>query len=334
VDVPFTVDAFSYGIIPGITAYFLSHFHYDHYMGLTSKFEQPLYCSQVTANLVKLKLRVRESNIHPLPLDEPRVVRGVEVTLIEANHCPGAVMFLFRYTDGRCILHTGDFRADRTMEAHPALDSLRLDILYLDTTYCKPEYNFPSQQEVLAFIVGLAKKHVRWHSSTLFVCGSYTIGKEKLFLALAEALQLRVWANGDKFRIFQCLEDATLRSVLTTDQKQAAIHVLSMQQLNFKYLQDHLDRFNGKYTNLLAIKPTGWEHGSQSNVSGFLEGIKPMTRGSVAIYGIPYSEHSSYGEMRRFVQSTKPIRVIPTVNVAGQGARRQMELIESWMKTY
>lgn len=325
----FTVDAFQFGEIEGCTAYFLTHFHSDHYCGLTKNFRFPIYCNKITGNLVKSKLRVQEQYVHVLPMDTECVVNGIKVLLLDANHCPGATMILFYLPSGAVILHTGDFRADSSMERYPALMGQQIHTLYLDTTYCSPEYTFPSQQEVIQFAVSIAFETVTLNPRTLVVCGTYAIGKEKVFLAIAEVLGSKASMSRDKYKTLQCLESAAVNSLISVDWKGTLLHVLPMMQINFKSLQDHLNKFSENFDQILAFKPTGWTY-SDSCLS--LEDIKPRTRGKITIYGIPYSEHSSYLEMKRFVQWLKPQKIIPTVNVGDWRDRSLMEKhFRDWM---
>ncbi|XP_010222659.1 PREDICTED: DNA cross-link repair 1A protein [Tinamus guttatus] len=325
----FTVDAFQYGEIEGCTAYFLTHFHSDHYCGLTKNFMFPIYCNKITGNLVKSKLRVKEQYIHVLPMDTECVVNGIKVLLLDANHCPGATMILFCLPTGNVILHTGDFRADPSMERYSPLIGRKVHTLYLDTTYCSPEYTFPSQQEVIQFAVNTAFETVTLNPRTLVVCGTYSIGKEKVFLAIAEVLGSKASMSHDKYKTLQCLESAAVNSLISMDWHDSLLHVLPMMQINFKGLQDHLNKFAENFDQVLAFRPTGWTY-SDSCYS--VVDIKPQTRGRITIYGIPYSEHSSYLEMKRFVQWLKPQKIIPTVNAGDWRARSLMEKqFRDWM---
>ncbi|XP_066478307.1 DNA cross-link repair 1A protein [Tiliqua scincoides] len=318
----FVVDAFQYGEIEGCTAYFLTHFHSDHYGGLTKKFTFPLYCNKITGNLVKSKLRVQEQYIHVLPMDTECTVNGIKVVLLGANHCPGAAMILFFLPNGTVVLHTGDFRADPSMERYPFLTGQKIHTLYLDTTYCSPEYTFPPQQEVIQFAVNTAFEMVTLNPRTLVVCGTYSIGKEKVFLAIAEVLGSKVSMSQDKYKTLQCLESATVNSLITLDWNHTLIHLLPMMQINFKGLQNHLNKFSDNFDQILAFKPTGWTY---SDRCLSLSDIQPQTKGKLTIYGIPYSEHSSFLEMKRFVQWLKPQKIIPTVNIGNWKSRNEME---------
>ena len=168
------VDAFRYGAVQGCQAYFLSHFHSDHYIGLTSTWTHgPIYCSKVTGNLVRQQLRVDPKFVIDLKFDQQVEVpgtKGVKVTMIHANHCPGSSLYLFEKVVGKKtngdprlqrILHCGDFRACRKHVEHPLLvpdvqntvtgknKEQKIDVCYLDTTYLNPKYAFPNQELVI-----------------------------------------------------------------------------------------------------------------------------------------------------------------------------------------
>ncbi|QGA21046.1 hypothetical protein EYB26_008756 [Talaromyces marneffei] len=165
-----TVDAFRYGAVEGCQAYFLSHFHSDHYGGLTGSWSHgPIYCSRVTGNLVRQQLKVDPKYVVDLEFEKKTEVpntKGVYVTMLPANHCPGSSLFLFEkiMDNGRIhrVLHCGDFRACPAHVQHPLLkpDILdaksgqsrqqRLDVCYLDTTYLNPKYSFPPQADVIS----------------------------------------------------------------------------------------------------------------------------------------------------------------------------------------
>ena len=88
---PISVDAFSYGKINNVSCYLLSHAHSDHYTKLNKNWNfGKIYCSEVTAKLIKSICKVDDDYIVPLKFnvvyDLPNDIR---LTLIDANHCPG-----------------------------------------------------------------------------------------------------------------------------------------------------------------------------------------------------------------------------------------------------
>ncbi|RNA12385.1 DNA cross-link repair 1A, partial [Brachionus plicatilis] len=320
------VDAFSYGDIENCDAYFLSHYHYDHFIGLNKHFKNKLFCSKITANLVLKQIKVDKKYIVPLELDKfVNVYDGedsVQVTCIDANHCPGSVMFLFRFKKtGKYVLHTGDFRASDELVQRFALRNLTIDTIHLDTTYCDSYYKFVPQKKIISIGVELVRKELGKQSNTLIVCGSYTIGKERIFMAIAEELALKVSVTREKWNIINCLENDKLIKMVTLNPNETNLHVISMGLLNIKDLQNYLSKYPN-YDNLLAIKPTGWTH-KESSLSDGLSIEKKYK--NITIYGLEYSEHSSFDELKNFIKTVRPRKIIPHVNVAKKESRDKMQ---------
>lgn len=370
----FTMDAFCYGRIQDCTAYFLSHFHSDHYMGLTGKFNfGPIYCSPVTAALIQDQLRVKPEFINIIPLDTPFQVQGVSVRLLDANHCPGAAIFLFEIpvSQGGSLkyLHTGDFRASRQHWTNPLLLEKMWDKVYLDTTYCKPVHSFPDQQQVLD-VVGEVARRVdtgecladmissknlikNYFSSsvstiaslittgsstkknTIFVVGTYLIGKEKVWMEVAKQINSKVYSEKRKMKVYKLLgkHDNTLNDLLSEWPVDARVHVVPMNHIN----HDQLLKLKGEENvNVIAFRPTGWTFSSNAtnpNASSkyAIKSLKPVyLEGNITVIPLPYSEHSSYTELETFCTTLRIKQIIPTVNLNPKSRQEMSVLFASW----
>jgi len=181
----------------------------------------------------------------------------------------------------------------------------------------------------------------------LVLVGTYLIGKEKVFVAIAKYLNSKIYAASKKMKILECLNDETISMLLTSDPDEACVHVLNMGQLSIDNVNNYYNKYKDKYDMIIAFRPTGWVFKPKKENKRKLQPdgkkiqeelnklrLKPTYYNkNVSIWGIPYSEHSSFLELENFIRvlsSIAPIRDIqPTVNV-GSFYRKNDESKKYW----
>lgn len=196
-----TVDCFEMSI-KGCSHYFLSHFHCDHYTKLKKNFSYPVYCSKTTAALLKTQIGCKAIGLH---MNEEYCIDNFFVKLLEANHCPGAVIFLFTIGN-KNILHTGDFRYCPNIHKF----DLKFFRIYLDNTY-ESFTDFNNQKDAISSILPLLdQKNCLFPLKICVFCCTYLVGKEKIFLSVAEYLNKKVQVNKEKMKIYNCYSQYTI----------------------------------------------------------------------------------------------------------------------------
>jgi hypothetical protein len=297
--------------------------------------------------------------------------------------------------------------------------SARRPIVFLDTTYCDERWSFPSQYWCLCYIIKTTNKILRKESvqakkkkkrkgeesapqdplmaklngykkrqggKTLFLVGTYSIGKEKILAALAKYCKLRVYANAHKMALLKLLEldgltgardeveagwreahledqsesleglrrdfivpGATkydikrtvrdIRSMVGGEEKEAStqlcfadmftgdastarvfvtmLHACSLNGLT-AWLKEPIkggklrsEQLKGDgFTRVVAFSPTGWAgvkaYVNKREIAGF----------QAEVHRVPYSEHSSFTQLRQFVEYCQPSCIVPTVKAS------------------
>ncbi|KAH7532969.1 hypothetical protein FEM48_Zijuj04G0079700 [Ziziphus jujuba var. spinosa] len=327
----------------GSQIYFLTHLHSDHTKGLSSSWSKgPIFCSRLTAKIFPSKfpcfnlslLRVLEiGSWHSIPVHSPStgLETSVEVMPIDAHHCPGAVMFLFRGEFG-CLLYTGDFRWETTNERAKigmamllnAVDDVSVDLLYLDNTYCNPSYDFPPREVAAQQIVDI----IASHPDHDIIIGIDSLGKEDLLLHISHVLKIKIWVWPERLETMHLLG---YHDIFTTKTSLARVRAVP----RYSFSIETLEGLNAMRPTI-GIMPSGmpWvlkPYATNKNLSGSSvtphynkcnktgnEGIwtdrpngnlESVERFHKYMFSVSYSDHSCFSEIEQFIKLVKPINV-------------------------
>jgi hypothetical protein len=155
-----------------------------------------------------------------IPLQTPTEIElgakeRIRVTLFDANHCPGAVMFLIE-GDSEAILYTGDVRAEpwwvNSIIRHPVLipytlGERRLDCLYLDTTFATEDDIYQGFPPKATGLQELLHKVHRYPPETIFYFRAWTLGYEDVWVALSASLRSKIHVDEYQSRLYRSLNE-------------------------------------------------------------------------------------------------------------------------------
>lgn len=224
-------------------AFFLSHVHSDHLVGLETCKSPFIYCSPATReillrlekyphrmNFAKGILETRRQTyrhlknlLKPIPYETPTTLelapgRSLRVTLFDANHCIGAAMFLIE-DESRAILYTGDIRSEQwwvnSLTRHPFMipyacredrgSMKKLDCIYLDTTFASKAEHHRDFCSKGDGIAELLSSVSQYPSDTVFYFDSWTFGYEEVWLALSAFLKSRIHVDDYRYGLYASL---------------------------------------------------------------------------------------------------------------------------------
>ena len=216
------------------------------------------------------------------------------VTLIDANHCPGAVMYLFEGYFG-CVLATGDFRFNRSIIEQSKIVEKDIEICFLDNTYFNPLFSrMPSRESAAEQTVNILKNQLEKETNVIIEFKMKNLGKEELLVSVSKSLGAPVCVSPHRYKMYVSIlgldpkhftttfDESTLLFVSDTELNDEAKIILSLK-------------------NIKQVIPTA------------LNMISGIQNRAGSLFSIPYSDHSSYDEIVEFVKLVKPKRLIPIV---------------------
>lgn len=139
--------------------------------------------------------------------------------------------------------------------------------------------------------------------------------QERFYFGLAVALGSRVFCSPEKRKTLSFLDLPPAWLVLLSDDSLAAdVHLLGQSEaLKPESLCRRLEDKDAPWAAVVGFRATGWSHRNRRP-----EMLSIWREGRASVVGVPYSEHSSWTDLRSCVALLKPGRLVPTANAASE----------------
>ncbi|KAL0946208.1 hypothetical protein HGRIS_012467 [Hohenbuehelia grisea] len=260
----------------------------------------------------------------------------VTITALNANHCPGAIMFLLEGSKG-AVLHTGDFRAepwflealmrDPILQPYIAIPGVprqhskaskvvkTLEAIYLDTACLLSPNDVPTKQQATSGLIELLQIYP---PSTCFFINSWTWGYEDILKDIARAFDCQIHVDRYKYSVYTRLSDPLLREIVTREETTTRFHACERFERCEQVDVEEIPFGGRRYHNCISktgnrvvyVNPVTM---SSENWALYLADTKAKLVAGQEINHllVPLSRHSPLPELQSFVKLFRPHRVVP-----------------------
>jgi len=270
----------------------VSHAHSDH----IARHNRPIL---TTGTRILLGDYLSRSEPVELQYGESLETPGYTITLHSAGHCLGSAQALVTVrATGERVLYTGDLRTQPSPINEPA-EAVPCDTLVIESTYGRPDYVFPPQEESIATAMRVIGQWLK--QGAVPVVLGWRLGKAQEALRHLLAAGFPVVCEEGVYEIAGRYESAGVQFVgeyriFDGEIIDGEVLLFPPGRKSRELIGQHLPpRRSVRYLEL-----TGWAAG---------KGVKPWGRGRPGDSSLPYSDHADFNDLVVYVQAVRPKRV-------------------------
>ncbi|KAF4377152.1 uncharacterized protein LOC115714350 [Cannabis sativa] len=308
--------------------HFLTHAHKDHSTGITAHFSFPIYSTSLTkALLLQLFPKLHHSMFVEIEVGQSIIVDdshdSFTVTAFDANHCPGAVMFLFEGKFGN-ILHTGDCRLtpeclqnlpEKYLGKRGRKPSCQLDFVFLDCTFGRFLRPMPSKHLATQQVVSCIWKHP---DATIVYLTCDLLGQEEILSAVSRTFGSKIYV--DKAANPECFHSFSLTAPeIISQDPSTRFHLFDgFPKLSERAKAKLMEAQANLMPEPLIIRPSSQWYACEDDGSASLDEkrrkyrMNEAVRDQFGVWHVCYSMHSSRQELEWALQLLAPKWVIST----------------------